>query len=129
MDTVDIVDTVVNGPAVKIQKFVARLQVHHVHGWGAETVARQNVRRQNVRGQNVRKDKTSVGTKRPDGQNVRRTKRPWGQNVRQTKCPADKTSMGTKRPWGQNVRGDKTSMDKMSIWVIFTRALRGNIFY
>ncbi len=40
-------------------------------------------------------DKTSLGT---------RTKRPWGQNVRRTKRPADKTSVGTKRPWGQNVR-------------------------
>jgi hypothetical protein len=84
-----------------------------------QNVWRQIVRRQNVRGQNVSGDKTSVGTKRPWGQNVRgdktsiATKRPWGQNVRRTK-----------HLWGQNINGDKTS-----VWVIFTKALLGKIFY
>jgi hypothetical protein len=40
------------------------------------------------------RDKTSSGTKHPEGQNVRQTKRPWGQNIwRHNIC-------GTKRPWG-----------------------------
>jgi hypothetical protein len=73
-------------------------------------------------------DKTSVGTKHWWGQNVRSDKTSVGQNVR-----GDKTSVGqnirrTKHPWGQNVRGDKTSVDKTSVWVIFIRALLGNIF-
>ncbi len=70
-----------------------------------QNVRRRNVRRQNVRGQNIRGDKTSVGTKCPQRQNVRRTKRPWGQNVRRTKHLADKMSVGTKRPWTKHPSG------------------------
>ncbi len=40
-----------------------------------------------------------MGTKRPDGQNIRRTKRPSDK--------MEKPSVETKRPWGQNVRGQK----------------------
>jgi hypothetical protein len=38
------------------------------------------------------KDKTSRGTKRPEGQNVHRKKRPEGQNVLGDKMSGDKTS-------------------------------------
>jgi hypothetical protein len=50
-------------------------------------------------GQNVRSDKTSVG------QNVRGDKRSVGQNNRWTKCPADKMSVRTKRPWTKRPSG------------------------
>ncbi len=74
-------------------------------------------------GQNIRGDKTSVETKRPSdktsvGKNVHGDKTSIGQNNRRTKLP-----------WGQNVCGDKTSVDKMSVWVIFTRALLGKFFF
>jgi hypothetical protein len=38
-------------------------------------VPRQNIRRHNVLGQNILREKTSGGTKQPEGQNVRQTKR------------------------------------------------------
>jgi hypothetical protein len=61
-------------------------------------------------------DKTSVGTKRPWGQNVcsdktsveqnvRGDKTSVGQNVRRTKRPSDKMSVGTKRPWTIRLSG------------------------
>jgi hypothetical protein len=74
-------------------------------------------------------DKTSVGTKHPWGQNVRSDKTSVGQNVRGDKRSVGQNVRRTKCPWGQNVRGDKTSVDKTSVWVIFTRALQGNISY
>jgi hypothetical protein len=94
-------------------------------------VPRQNVRRQNVRRHNVR------------GQNVWRDKHPGEQHIRRvkmsgrTKYPADKMSDGQNIWWdktssnitsgGQNVRRDKTPGDKTSVWVIFKRAMLGNI--
>jgi hypothetical protein len=69
-----------------------------------EKVPRQNVRRHNILGQNIRRDKTSGGTKHPEGQNVQR------HNIR-----------GTKHPLGQKVPRDKTS-----VWVIFLRSILGN---
>ncbi len=74
---------------------------YHIDGTTVprQNVRRQNVRRLNIRGQNVRRDKTSVGTKRPWGQNIRSDKTSIGQNVR-----GDKTS------GGQNIHGDKTSV-------------------
>jgi hypothetical protein len=102
------------------------------------------VPRQNVRRRNVRRDKTSMGTKRPWGQNVRTDKTSVGQNVRtdktfgqtkrptdktfgQTKRLSDKTSVGTKRPPNKMSVGTKLC-GKTSVWVIFTWALLGNIF-
>jgi hypothetical protein len=66
--------------------------------------------------------KNGAQTKRPKTKPLW-TKRQAGQNVQQdktcgrTKRPADKTSSGTKHP-----------ADKASIWVMFNRALLGNIF-
>jgi hypothetical protein len=72
-------------------------------------------------------------TKRPETKRPW-TKHPWGKTSVATKHPSDKTSGGqnvqrTKRPWGQNICGDKTSVGTKAFWVIFTRALLGNVFY
>jgi hypothetical protein len=72
-------------------------------------------------------DKTSVGKKKPKG-----TKRPDGQNVSNKTSikqivHGDKTSSNI-TSGRQNVHGDKTSIDKMSVSVMFNRALLGNIF-
>jgi hypothetical protein len=104
----------------------------------------QNVWRQNVQGQNVRRDKTSGGTKRPADKMSGLTKRPADNTSGRKNVRTDKTSGRTKRPdgrkvrrhnirlkkhpCGQNVRVDKTSGDKMSVWIIFNRALLDNTF-
>jgi hypothetical protein len=46
----------------------------------------------------------------PGGKTSGGTKRPGGQNVRRDKMSGDRTISGTKRPWGQNVRENKENV-------------------
>jgi hypothetical protein len=70
-----------------------------------KTSVRPNVQRQNIWGLNVWRDKTSGGTKYPEGQYVGPTKLLWGQNIRRNNIH------GIKCPWIQNVREGKTCGD------------------
>jgi hypothetical protein len=73
-------------------------------------------------------DKTSVGTKRPWGQNVRGDKTSVGQNIRGDKRSVGQKVRRTERPWGQNVCGDKTSVGTKRPWTKrpWTKRLSGS---
>jgi hypothetical protein len=90
-------------------------------------------------GKNIRWDKTSGGTKRPEGQNVRRQngqqdKTSVGQNVRGEKRPARKkvpfdqwekisANVGKKRPAGKDTWQGKMSPFQTHIIRLFFRCL------
>jgi hypothetical protein len=58
-------------------------------------------------------DKTSMGTKRPWGQNVRSDKMSVRQNVRGDKRSVGQNVRRTKRPWGQSVRGQNVRLGQI----------------